>query len=81
MPSLPRTSLFLLATLLAPSVAQAHFGHIGEMGGHSHWLGYGALVVAAAAIALLPKKKRETDKTEETAEDETSAEGEAGEAA
>ena len=70
----PRTIAFSAVTLvLAPSVAQAHLGHIGEVAGHSHWLGLGALVAAAAAIALLPKKKK-ADESDETPQEETSGE-------
>jgi hypothetical protein len=74
MTDLPRTMLPTivpgLVVLLAPQAAQAHLGHIGEMAGHSHWLGYGALAAAAAALALLPKKRKaEEAKEEDTAQD------------
>lgn len=58
-----------LAALFAPQAAKAHLGHIGEIAGHSHWLGYGALAAAAAALALLPKKKKK--EADDAAEEET----------
>ena len=69
MTDLPKTKLILVACglALAPSAAHAHLGHVGELAGHSHWLGLGALAAAAAAIALLPKKKKKDDKGEEEA--------------
>lgn len=73
MTDLPRNILpiFVLgvASFFAPATAHAHLGHVGELAGHSHWLGLGALAAAAAALALLPKKKKA-----EAQEDEASAE-------
>uniref|UniRef100_UPI0031BA0506 DUF6732 family protein n=1 Tax=Oricola nitratireducens TaxID=2775868 RepID=UPI0031BA0506 len=40
----------LTAFLLIASPAYAHFGHVGELAGHSHWIGLAA-GAAAAAIA------------------------------
>lgn len=74
---------FLLTTatglcLILPTVpAYAHLGHIGELAGHSHWIGLGAVGVAgaiAAAAALLPKKKRgepEDQEAEEVSDGDT----------
>ncbi len=66
----------VLALVTSPQMAMAHLGHVGELAGHSHWLGLGALAAAAAAIALLPKGRK---KDEDAAEEETAQE--AGEAA
>ena len=71
--TIPARSFLTAAILvLAPSVAEAHLGHIGEVAGHSHWLGLGALAAAAAALALLPKKKK--DEAGETPQEEASGE-------
>ena len=56
-------------------VAQAHIGHIGELAGHGHWIGVGALIGAAALAAALARGrkagvKKEADEAEENAEDE-----------
>ena len=63
---------FLMA--LAPTLAHAHWGHVGELAGHGHIIGIGALAGAAALAAALRKPRR--DKSEEQsvdaeAEDET----------
>ncbi len=44
--------------------AHAHLGHLGELAGHSHWIGVGA-VAAAAAIAVLVARPRKEGSTEE----------------
>lgn len=61
MTALSRILAIAAATAAMPSLAHAHLGHVGELAGHSHWLGLGALAAAAAAIALLPKKRRKDD--------------------
>jgi uncharacterized membrane protein YfcA len=38
---------------LAASPALAHTGHIAETGGHNHWLGLAALILAALVGARL----------------------------
>ena len=60
--------LALLATLLA-TPAQAHIGHLGEVAGHGHWIGLGALAGAAILAGLLGKGK--TTKPEAEPEDDT----------
>jgi hypothetical protein len=68
--------------LLISSPASAHLGHVGEMAGHSHWIGVAAASAAAAiaiAVSTLGKKKSAEEKdaeadSEEAAGDETSAE-------
>lgn len=70
------------ALLLISSPASAHLGHMGELAGHSHWIGVAAASAAAAiaiAVSTLGKKKNAEEKdaeaeTEETAGDETPAE-------
>ncbi len=67
--------LTLLAAPLAPGSAQAHIGHIGELAGHGHLLGIGALAAAAALAAALARARKRDREAEEEAADE--AEGEA----
>lgn len=68
------TSFIAFASLAAPSLAWAHGGHIGELAGHSHWIGVAALAGAVAAAALAAKLKGR--KSEEQA-DEPKAEADA----
>lgn len=49
--------------------ARAHLGHLGELAGHGHWVGAGALVGAAAIAALLADRKRKQRIKEEKAKD------------
>jgi hypothetical protein len=54
-----RKTLCILAIAAAlPGQAHAHVGHVGDLAGHSHWIGLAALGVAAGLLALLPKGKR-----------------------
>ncbi len=67
---LPITTLAFVLTLVGN--AQAHGTHLGELAGHAHWVGVGAIVVAgaiAAAIAVMGEKEEaEEPETEEEAE-------------
>jgi len=58
----------LIAGLLAatPTAALAHAGHLGELAGHSHWVGVAALAGAAlvaGVIALKGRKRKQEDDT------------------
>lgn len=58
------------------TVAYAHWGHVGEVAGHGHLLGLGAVVAAgvlAGILGLLADKDTNTDPDET---DETVDEGE-----
>ena len=56
--------------------AQAHVGHLGELAGHSHWLGLGAVVVAGVLAAVVRKaSKKQKEEDEEITDGEESAEG------
>jgi hypothetical protein len=50
---------------------------VGELGGHSHWIGIAAIGGVAALLALLPSRKRKQEK-EVGASDATEGETEAG---
>lgn len=65
----------LFTLILLPTPAFAHLGHVGEVAGHAHWVGLGAIVVAGALAAAIGKLK---DKTKDDA-DTPDAEEETGE--
>lgn len=59
-----RVSLLALgAGFLMPTTAEAHLGHLGEVGGHSHWAGAALLAGAAilAGIGALKGRKKAKD--------------------
>lgn len=58
------------AGAILPGIAHAHLGHVGEVAGHTHWIGIAALGLAAGVAALLPSRKRKK------AEGETQEQGE-----
>lgn len=55
----------LFAVVAAP--AQAHWGHVGELAGHGHWIAIGAAAGAAALAAWLARPNKAEDETEEDA--------------
>jgi hypothetical protein len=73
--------LFVLLTgFVLSSPAYAHLGHVGELAGHAHWVGLGAVIVAgalAAAIGKLTDRASDEDENEEEIElgEETPVEG------
>jgi Family of unknown function (DUF6732) len=74
------SSLFpaALALVLLPGAAQAHVGHLGDVAGHSHWIGVAALAGAAAlagVAALKGRRKREEDAETPEANAEPATEG------
>lgn len=64
--------LFVLLTgFVISSPAYAHLGHVGELAGHAHWVGLGAVVVAGAlavAIGKLTDKASDEEEHEEEVE-------------
>lgn len=61
--------LFLsIASALSTEIALAHGGHVGELAGHSHWLGWAALAGAAGLAALLAKAKLGKKNNEQSGE-------------
>jgi len=73
-------SIFNISSILLSGTAQAHVGHIGDLAGHSHWIGLGAVVVAGAiavAVGKFAETKPENDTKEEdeTAGEEVAAQG------
>lgn len=71
----------LLAGLAAvtPTAALAHAGHLGELAGHSHWIGVAALAGAAlvaGVIALKDRKRKQENDTPESDVEDTETAGE-----
>lgn len=54
--------------------ANAHAGHIGDLAGHSHWLGWAAVAGAGLIAAWLGVKARKEGGEENQAEVEDQAE-------
>jgi len=64
------TRLAFLAAFIA-TPAHAHLGHLGEVAGHGHWIGLGALAGAAILAGLLGKgRKPETEPEDDEPETE-----------
>ncbi|MDP2120480.1 MAG: DUF6732 family protein [Hoeflea sp.] len=55
--------LSLLVSVSGAHAALAHGGHVGDLAGHSHWLGWAA-VAAAGAIAAWAIKRRAKAKSQ-----------------
>jgi len=64
-----------------PTAAFAHAGHLGELAGHSHWVGVAALAGAALVAGVIALKDRKRKREDETAEAEVEDADGAGEAA
>ena len=69
-------SLLLLAGF-APQLANAHFGHLGALAGHSHW-GVGVAVAVAAAV-LWGRIKAKANQDDDAAEAPNTDDAEEGE--
>lgn len=67
-------SLIVLSAFGA-SPALAHGGHVGELAGHAHWLGWAAVSGAAALAAWAGKRKRDSNRDLEETVGEESAGG------
>ena len=66
----PITTLTIF--LFLAEKASAHMGHLGELAGHAHWVGLGAIIVAgaiaAAAASMGQPDEEESIENEEEAE-------------
>jgi len=76
-----RTVIAGLAVLLAPAPAFAHVGHLGELAGHSHWVGAAALAGAALLAGVIALKDRKRKADEDAAESQSDEADTAGDAA
>ena len=54
---------------LFPLPAFAHWGHLPELAGHSHWIGMAAAAAADAAAWGLREKSEDSSNDEETYEE------------
>ncbi|PWV98978.1 hypothetical protein DFR52_104269 [Hoeflea marina] len=54
--------------------AHAHGGHLGELAGHSHWVGWAAAAGAAAIAAWAGKRKLNADRDSKEADASADAE-------
>jgi hypothetical protein len=75
-----RTILAGLAAML-PTSAFAHGGHLGELAGHSHWVGVAALAGAALVAGIIALKDKKQKKAEDAPEARPEDDETAGEAA
>lgn len=68
----------LTTIILAPASAQAHWGHLGELAGHGHWIAAGLAAAAAAAVAglAIPRPREESEAADETVPEEAETNGE-----
>lgn len=65
--------IFLAILTTASGPAMAHGGHVGELAGHSHWLGWAALA-GAAALAAWARSRRRRGREEASGEDKPAGE-------
>ncbi|MEO9902421.1 MAG: DUF6732 family protein [Parasphingorhabdus sp.] len=63
----------------APTLALAHVGHLGELAGHSHWVGVAALAGAAlvAGVAALKGRRRSDERADQAPPQDVDGETEA----
>ena len=56
----------------APASAQAHWGHLGELAGHGHWIAAGLAAAAALAVAglAITRPRKESEAADATVPDE-----------
>ena len=68
----------LTTIILAPASAQAHWGHLGELAGHGHWIAAGLAAAGAVAIAglAITRPCEESEAPDETVPDEAERNGE-----
>ena len=68
----------LTTVILAPASAQAHWGHLGEIAGHGHWIAAGLAAATAVAVAGLPitRPREESEAADETVPQEAETNGE-----
>ena len=60
----------LTTIILAPASAQAHWGHLGELAGHGHWIAAGLVAAAAVAGLAITRPRKESEATDEAVPDE-----------
>ena len=60
----------LTTVILAPASAQAHWGHLGELAGHGHWIAAGLAAAVAVAWLAITRPREESEAADETVPDE-----------
>ena len=60
----------LTTIILAPASAQAHWGHLGELAGHGHWIANGLAAAAAVAGLAITRPRKESEATDAAVPDE-----------
>ncbi|QUS56247.1 DUF6732 family protein [Pseudovibrio brasiliensis] len=60
---------------LSSSAACAHAGHLGELAGHSHWIGIAAVTGAAIIAGLAAKAKKRSASEKENTSDAAETDG------
>ncbi len=74
-------SYFLKPVLLAgvmglsSSAAFAHAGHLGELAGHSHWIGVAAIAGAAVIAGLAAKARKRSETADESTPENAASDG------
>lgn len=68
---------FAIAFVFLPSAVAAHGGHLGELAGHSHWVGIAALAGAALVAGLVARKRRKSEDQPSDSPADTEAENDA----
>ena len=66
----------LTTIILAPASAQAHWGHLGELAGHGHWIAAGLAAAVAVAGLAITRSRKEREATDEAVPDEAETNGE-----
>ncbi|AXS39123.1 DUF6732 family protein [Breoghania sp. L-A4] len=66
--------VLMLSTAALPGAARAHVGHLGDVAGHSHWVGVAALAGAAAVAGVMALKGRRKRARDEGSQSEADAE-------
>ena len=64
--------LSLILSVAGAQSALAHGGHVGDLAGHSHWVGWAAAAAAGVIAAWAVKRGTKAKDSRETESDETS---------
>ena len=64
--------------ILVPATAQAHWGHLGELAGHGHWIAAGLAAAAAVTVVglAITRPRKECEATDEAVPEEAETNGE-----
>ena len=65
----------LITIILTPASAQAHWGHLGELVGHGHWIAAGLAAAVAVAGLAITRPREESEAADETVPDEAETNG------